>query len=45
MTVMEGAVWVGAPYILNLCKNVFVSWIIGKLTLCIAFLERITSSK
>ena len=46
MTLMEGAVCVGAPYILRLCKNMFSSWVIGKLTLCITFLERfITSSK
>lgn len=46
MTFMEGAVCVGAPYILHLCTDMFSSWVIGKLMLCIAFLERfIMSSK
>lgn len=28
LTFMEGAVCVGAPYILHLCKNMFTSWVI-----------------
>lgn len=40
VTLLEGAVvCVGVPYILNLCKNVFGSWIVGKLSLYFTILE------